>query len=111
MKCISIKQPWADLIVRGIKDIENRSWSTSYRGRILIHASLKPDYWAMEHISHPPILINYGCIVGEVEIVDCVTKSNSKWFKGPYGFVLKNPKILPFKALKGKLGIFDVDYN
>lgn len=38
MKAISIKQPWASLIAHGIKDIENRSWRTNYRGRVLIHA-------------------------------------------------------------------------
>ncbi len=43
MKAISIHQPWADLIVFGHKDIENRSWTTRYRGRMLIHAGLTVD--------------------------------------------------------------------
>lgn len=36
MKAITIRQPWASLIVHGIKDIENRSWQTNFRGRVLI---------------------------------------------------------------------------
>jgi hypothetical protein len=43
MKIISIRQPWADLIVNGSKNIENRSWPTSYRGPVLIHASLNAN--------------------------------------------------------------------
>ena len=43
MKAISLKQPWADLIVNGIKDIENRTWKTSYRGKLFIHASKSFD--------------------------------------------------------------------
>lgn len=39
MKALSIKQPWASLIAHGIKDIENRTWATKYRGKVLIHAS------------------------------------------------------------------------
>jgi len=39
MKIISIRQPWAALIVSGIKDVENRTWPTRYRGQLLIHAS------------------------------------------------------------------------
>ncbi|MCB2188832.1 MAG: ASCH domain-containing protein [Deltaproteobacteria bacterium] len=39
MKCLSIRQPWASLIVAGMKDVENRSWATKYRGPVLIHAA------------------------------------------------------------------------
>jgi hypothetical protein len=50
MRTLSIRQPWAGLIVAGIKDIENRSWSTSYRGPILIHAgkAKPPADWLEE---------------------------------------------------------------
>jgi hypothetical protein len=50
-----------------------------------------------------------GGIVGEVEIADCVTEHSSPWFTGPYGFVLRNARILPFKPLPGALRFFDVD--
>ena len=39
MKAITIKQPWASLIAAGLKDIENRTWKTNFRGRVLIHAA------------------------------------------------------------------------
>ena len=38
MRVLSVRQPWASLLVRGVKDIENRTWSTTYRGPVLIHA-------------------------------------------------------------------------
>ena len=40
MKVLSIKEPWASLIMNGTKRIETRSWKTKYRGEIYIHASL-----------------------------------------------------------------------
>ena len=111
MKAISIRQPWAALIVAGIKDIENRSWSTNYRGKLLVHASKKFDKggWSLaKRFNVPQSMLDYrGGIIGEMEIVDCVKESNSDWFEGPYGFVLKNAKFLPFKSCKGKLGIFE----
>jgi hypothetical protein len=46
MKTLSVVWPWPWLIMYGGKDIENRSWRTDYRGRILIHVLKKPDpYW------------------------------------------------------------------
>jgi hypothetical protein len=118
MKAISIRQPFAALIVAGVKDIENRSWPTKYRGNILIHASKKVDkngFKMMKEMGIPESIvrnmINYsGGIIGEAEIVDCVKKSKSEWFEGPYGFVLKNARPLWFKPCKGKLGIFDIGY-
>ena len=38
MKCLTIKQPWASLIIDGYKKYEFRSWKTNYRGKIFIHA-------------------------------------------------------------------------
>ena len=51
MKAISIKQPWASLIAYGIKDIENRTWRTNYRGRVLIHAGAsKKEGWRLNDV-------------------------------------------------------------
>ena len=50
----------------------------------------------------------YG-IVGEVEITDCVTEHLSPWFTGPYGFLLRNARVLPFEPVSGSLRFFDVD--
>lgn len=49
-----------------------------------------------------------GGIVGRAEIVDCVESSDSPWFVGPFGFVLRNIEPLPFRPYKGALGFFEV---
>lgn len=123
MKALSIRQPWAWAILHAGKDVENRMWSSKVRGTILVHASgsmtrkeyaLFGEFFASElcrSISEipNPLDLPLGKIVGTVEVVDCVTRSPSAWFFGPYGFVLANPrpfaKPIPFK---GALGFFDV---
>ena len=102
----------------GFKDIENRSWATKHRGPILIHAGQKVDKNARQVLIEKGLNEYLGYfrlqdlptsgIVGQVEIVDCVTHSDSDWFEGPVGFVLKNAHQLKFKPMKGKLGLFDV---
>lgn len=119
MKALSIQQPWAWLIVNGLKDIENRTWRSTFRGRVLVHAGKQIDAEAWEYFQHswrfadillPQLdLIERGGIVGWVDIVDCVDESASRWFGGPHGFVLANAKPLPFHPLSGKLGFFEVD--
>ena len=115
MMAISIRQPFASLIVHGIKSIENRNWSTSVRGRVLIHASLyRPtaerlaEIEARHGIKIPAML--FGGIVGSVEIVDVAMSHPSPWFCGPFGFVLANPRPLPFLPCKGALGFFNVEF-
>ena len=117
--CLSVRQPWAWLIVNGFKDIENRTWPTKVRGRILIHASktmTDDDYrdcclFILERgindvvIIHPKYL-KRGGIVGQTTITDCVFSHQSKWFEGPHGFVLSDSKPLPFRECKGQLGFF-----
>lgn len=121
MKAITLRQPWAWLVVNGHKDIENRSWRTKHRGKILIHAGAhkvtKAEYadflerCRRSQIKDYPAIDDFetGGIVGSVEIVDCVKESKSPWFLGPHGFPLKNARNLPFKPTKGKLGIWDVE--
>lgn len=108
IRALSIRQPWAWLIVHGEKPVENRSWSTNVRGRILIHASRRYDVLAdvAVPIDEP---LDFGGIVGEAEIVDCVQEHESEWFTGPYGLVLKNAKTLPFRAVRGRQGFFYVE--
>ncbi len=124
MRALSIRQPWAWLILNAGKDIENRVWGTSVRGRILIHAAkgMTKEEWsdawefALGSGASPMAIaagitsktIERGGIVGSVEIVDCVTHSNSRWFNGPYGFVLRDPRPLPFLPMRGMLGFFAV---
>lgn len=124
MKALSIQQPWAWLIVNGLKDIENRTWRTAFRGRVLVHAGKTLDAsawsffrasWRFRDIALPPMeSIERGGIVGWVDITDCLAETvelhrASRWFNGPYGFVLANAKPLPFHPLRGKLGFFEVD--
>jgi hypothetical protein len=118
MRALSIQQPWAWLIVNGYKDIENRSWHSSYRGPVLIHTgkNLDEDFWFYPFIpveirqQVPQVVdLTRGGIVGYAEIVDCVTDSESPWFFGKYGFVLRNARPLTFFPCKGKLGFFEVE--
>lgn len=134
MLALSIRQPWASLILKAGKNIENRSWPTNVRGRILIHAAkgmTRSEHedaidFAVAAIKATPRRdgqtkmvtlkelgfsfddLQRGGIVGSVEIVDCVRSSFSPWFVGPCGFVLRDPQPLPFVPLKGRLGFFDV---
>jgi len=122
MKALSIRQPWAWLIVNGHKDIENRTWSTKVRGEILVHASkgmTRTEYddvaemlqftEVMSHITLPDFeKIERGGIVGKVTITRCVEASDSPWFFGPQGFVLRDARVVPFVPRKGMLGFFHV---
>lgn len=113
-KAISIRQPWAYLIINGSKDIENRTWPTKFRGPVFIHAAKKIDMEAYnrladEGIALPPVKeLKTGGIIGTVDIIDCVEKSKSAWFSGPFGFVLRDPKPVRFNECRGFLGFFDV---
>jgi hypothetical protein len=120
MKVLSIRQPWAWLIVNGHKDIENRNWPTNQRGRILIHASkmmTRDDYDAcaifvagISSIQIPGYNdLKRGGIVGQANLVDCVSASDSPWFCGEFGFVLQQAKPLPFQPLNGALGFFSAE--
>jgi len=113
VKAISIKQPWAYLIVNGHKDIENRTWTTKHRGPLLVHASKQVDKGAwrryQQEFNLPPMdKFELGGIVGQVEVVDCVPAHPSRWFQGKYGFVLQNAQKLPFRPYKGQLNLFEV---
>ena len=128
MKALSIRQPWAWLILNAGKDIENRDWKPWFRGRFLVHAGkgmTRDEYdGALDTIDYvenftgkplgvslPPFeSLERGGIVGSVELVNCVTEEEaaSPWFFGRYGFVLSNPMLLPFRPFKGQLGFFEV---
>jgi len=122
MKAISIRQPWAYAIIHLGKDVENRTWKTDFRGRVLIHAGKIFDKEGLKFIIKKfPIEYNMGSIssrlaptggiVGSVEIVDCVKADNKNdwWYGLPnYQWVLKNPRVEKFMPYKGKLNFFDV---
>ena len=124
-KAISVRAPWWWFILYGGKDIENRNWPTRFRGTVYLHAS---TWWrgseVFEDIEYAyaitrrkwelttdQMVLNRGrgCIVGKVDIVDCVTTSSSPWFFGKYGFVLRNPVTFSRPVpCKGALGFFRV---
>ena len=120
---LSIRSPWWWFILHGGKDIENRDWPTKVRGRVYIHASKwfvrsqVIDDWtfAHKHVSASgraiwPGINNVkahgGHIVGTVEVIDCVTESDSPWFFGKYGFVQRDPQFIKPIPCKGALGFF-----
>ena len=130
MKALSIRAPWWWFILHAGKDIENRDWHTNFRGTVLLHAS---KWWKQDKViddvddaidcfkqrpsaDHNGAKITWeemgakgGHIVGKVDIVDCVVRSNSPWFFGAFGFVLANPVV--FKTpipCRSALGLFDV---
>ena len=115
-KAISIRQPWAWLIVNGHKDIENRSWKTNFRGPLLIHAAkgmTKDEYiGALVMAEENGVVVpdfkdlELGGIVGHAVLIDCVSHSYDPWFFGPFGFVMVKQKPLPFITCKGSLGFF-----
>ena len=115
MKALSIQQPWAELIVSGVKDIENRSWSTNFRGEVLVHSPLGFDdesFIALQERGwfkgKTKADFDRGGVVGKTTITDCVTISKSPWFFGDFGFVLQGSERLPFYPYKGQLGFFDI---
>ena len=123
MKAISIKNPYANLIVLGLKPLEIRSKPTKYRGDILICASKNKVLW--HHIHNPKYFIefatkhdlycNSGKAIGIATITDCrpmteadEAKAFCKYEPGLFAYVLDNPRqITPFDVC-GNLGLFNV---
>lgn len=114
MRALTIRQPFALLIIAGIKPVENRNWSTNYRGPLLIHAASKlHDIPIAEIEAKHGIEINrdrmqFSGIIGRVELIDVVTAHPSRWFDGPFGFVLSQPRAVKFMPMRGFQGFFDV---
>ena len=126
---ISVKQPWAALLVAGIKTIEIRSWATRRRGRVLIHAGKVDDEreigWSRIDTPELKELASLrGGIVGEGELIACkgygtprafeldagLHLNDPAWFKPKLcGFVFRNLKIVPYRACPGQTLFFRVD--
>ena len=128
IKVLSVRQPWAWLIVCGYKNIENRTWKTDYRGRLYIHASQGFDWTALEWLEQfyeyqvlacrhfgirgPRITMHkeeFGAIVGYANLTDCVRHANSIWaMPGCWHWELHRALELAPIPLKGRLGIFEI---
>lgn len=129
-KTLSIKQPWAQLILTGRKALEMRTWRTAYRGELLITASSQPKNFQLDGVRLPSGVTI--CLVDLVEIRkfgiddlaeagyegDALRKARNRWLARldmnlsdatVYGWRLANPRPVRPVAVKGKLHIFEVD--
>lgn len=132
MIALSIRQPWAWLIVNGHKNVENRTWPTNYRGNFLVHAGLtckQADYDAallfVEAFIDPALVyevpdigeLQLGGVVGMAKLVNCAVEHPSPWFTGGaangggHGFVIEQGSPCVFFPWKGRQGFFDVDFK
>lgn len=127
---LSVKQPWAALIVAGVKSIEVRTWKARRRGRVLIHAAKladdRPEAW--EHITTPELMETTrlrGGIIGVGEIEACLTydtaeafaadadrhRNAPEWFAPPrlYGFVFREVRPVAYHPCPGQTSFFAVE--
>lgn len=72
MKTLTIKEPWATLIIEEYKKYEFRSWKTNYRGKILIHSGLSTDKKNINKFNQYNLNYSNGFIIGEATITDCI---------------------------------------
>lgn len=72
MKVLTIKQPWAELIIDEYKKYEFRGWKTKYRGKILIHAGISLEKDMMIRFKDYNLDCTLGAIIGEADLVDCI---------------------------------------
>ncbi|MBI3841595.1 MAG: ASCH domain-containing protein [Thaumarchaeota archaeon] len=123
MKCLSVSQPYADLIVQGKKTIELRTWNTKFRGEFLVHAPFKIKKDACKRLGIDETKLRTGVIIGKAEIYDVKVYNSvselkadykkhfatEEFLRHKYGFLLKIPKELRMPIpYKGSLGFFNV---
>lgn len=126
MKVLTIKQPWATLIMQGDKRFEFRSWQTKYRGELLIHAGKGIDKEAMKRLKkYIPEDMPLGKILGKVKLVDCIRMSpefkemllkenneiyTKSSFQENYGWQVTDVEVfnVPIEA-KGHLSLWEFD--
>ncbi len=127
MKCLSIHQPWASLIVRGVLCCEVRSWRTAHRGLLAIHASQKLEESVVQLCRLPELvgllrLAGYGSVfdlprgqvLGAVELIDCQAVRADELEQnlgraGRFSWRLAQPRSLSEPVpVRAKRGIFDI---
>lgn len=125
MKVLTIRQPWATLIMQGVKRYEFRSWNTKFRGKFLIHAGKGIDKEAVvrlkKYLPNEPLPL--GKILGKAELTDCIAMNDefarqlaaenndiytTHSFSRNYAFKLENIEKFdePIEA-KGQLGFWN----
>ncbi|NLC48509.1 MAG: ASCH domain-containing protein [Tenericutes bacterium] len=123
MKALTIKEPWASLIIEGHKKYEFRSWKTNYRGKIYIHAGQTIEKEYLKKFDKYNITYSKGEIIGEAYITDCILVNkdfNNKLIKenhniygnndhtNEYAWKLENIKKYKNKIkIKGQLGLWN----
>ena len=123
MKCLSVSQPFADLIISGKKTIELRNWNTNFRGEFLIHSPLKIRVEDSKRLKIGKKFVT-GAIIGKAQLYDVKQYYSIKEIKSDqkfhfaskkfqnktFGFMLKNARPLRIPIYwKGQLGFFDVN--
>jgi hypothetical protein len=123
LKCLSVSQPFSDLIISGKKTIELRNWNTKFRGEFLIHSPLKIRTEDSKRLKINKKFVT-GAIIGKAQLYDVKKYDSLKEIKldqkfhfaskkfqtKTFGFMLKNSKPLRIPIpWKGQLGIFDVN--
>lgn len=126
---LSLKQPWAALLVHGYKTIEIRRWPTARRGSIWIHAAAvadsRPEVWQRVPDPVRDAAQLAGGLVGVGDLIDCRCYRDARsfaadqnrhwndpsWFEGPvlFGFEFTNVQPLPFRRYRGERRFFVVD--
>lgn len=116
LRAISVRQPWAHAIIHGGKDIENRGRATGHRGLVLIHASAGMERGEFDRAAGFMVdrglvgpwadgmryrAVDRGGIIGAAELIACVRESDSPWWMGPVGLVLRDARPLPFTPCRG----------
>jgi hypothetical protein len=117
-KALSIGQPFAGLIVLGLKERELRSWRTQYRGPLIVHASRRPARLPIQQrLPEHDVFRCFGMFIGVVELTECVRATpddeGQAWVRPPEGWFswsLERPRIFdkPWYG-KGRLGLFSCD--
>ena len=118
MRCLAVRQPWAWALVAGAKDIENRSWSTDYRGPIIIQVSStksEVNRWIKAgDATLSDTVFTYSALIGVVDVIDVVPLQqdleHNPWASGPYCWRVANARVFkePITA-KGKLSLYNLD--
>ena len=119
LKALSIKQPFAYLILNEFKTLENRNNLKNFKGTFLIHASKQwDDTWTDKCGSGVSVSVikyginkikdtmRFGGIIGYAEITGFTENPETQWFTGKYGLKIKNPNPLPFTPCPGQLSFF-----
>ena len=119
---LSIRQPWVELILRGLKTIEVRTWTTQYRGELWLHAGIQPDPDALRRFNFRADNLSFGALVGRCELYDCIEFSEQTWGgwrpqhlnegnlkKQQYAWFLRNPTRISPGPMKGRLGLMRID--